>query len=143
MPYCKNCHKEIARFDQDVCPYCGVSDPIESSYQTMDQTMFIPKSEGGPLYQSKSRKTYLILCMTLGYLGIHNFYVKKWLLAVIDLLILVLATVGIGLIFFFTFMPNAGAFLIPFGVVWLFFLVEGIILSKYDSLRDGEGEFLH
>ncbi len=63
--YCPNCGKEVS--NQAVsCPSCGHPlKPMGPGYM-----------EGKPV-SPKSRLATLLLCIFLGYLGIHRFYVGK------------------------------------------------------------------
>ena len=74
MPYCKNCHKEITKFDEDICPYCGTKNPIDPTYKTMDITSHIDPVKGTfELYKSRSQKTAAFLMMAFGYTGAAFF----------------------------------------------------------------------
>jgi len=149
MPICRNCKKEITRFDKDFCPYCGTLDPIDEGYKTRDMTSFVPPTGSDiTLYKSKSRKTTAILCLLLGFLGIHNFYLgfakKGWWEAVISLLIINASGIALCILSLFDFVPfpYVVCYLIPFGVVFLAFALRSIHYYTKDSLKDATGEFL-
>ncbi len=145
MPICKNCHRTIQKFDKDICPYCGTENPIEDNYVTKDVTGFINSMHSGEeLYKSKSRKTTGFLCLLLGYLGIHNFYLGYIKKGIIDLLLSLLIIAGAGSALFFLVEPlkNVFAYLIPFALVFLFFVLNSIHYFKDDSLMDANGELL-
>lgn len=142
MPVCKHCHKQISRFDHDVCPYCGEENPIAEGYETQDVTQFLDQMGEHELYKSKSRLTAGLLCIFLGYFGIHDFYLKKYRLAALELTATILLVGGIGTILFLLVLPNILAFLIPFGVIWLVYVILGIRLLRLQSPRDGEGVLL-
>ena len=144
MPNCKFCHQEISKFDTDVCPHCGAIRPIDPNYKTMDITKNIKTvaGDGFELPKTGSQKTYGILCMTLGFLGIHDFYIhlpKRGFAHILATLVLVL---GIGMPVFFAAWPNPFAFLIPLFVVMLAHVPLGYVLWKIESPKDGRGEFL-
>lgn len=144
MPTCKNCHRNISKFDSDVCPYCGEKDPIESSYKTKDVTQFVdPLSGEYELYKSKSKKTMVILMMTLGLFGVPYFYIGKKKEGFIALFSSLVIIGGVGCLLFFTCLSNAWAFLIPFFALYLLYLILGFVLKGNDSLKDNNGEFLH
>ena len=63
--FCKNCGKEIAN-NASMCPNCGA--PV------------------APAAGEKSWTTALLLCIFLGNLGVHSFYVGKTGVGVIQLL---------------------------------------------------------
>ncbi|HAS55658.1 MAG TPA: hypothetical protein DEF61_04330 [Firmicutes bacterium] len=144
MPYCKFCHHEISKFDRDVCPFCGGVNPIDSEYKTMDVTRQIGKiKDEVELYKSKSHLSFSLYAMFLGMFGVHNFYIKKTKLGIINLITSFLFEISLGLILYFTgAIKNALAFLLPFLILFLFYLIVGLIYLKKDSLKDGEGEFL-
>jgi len=144
MPYCKNCHREISKFDADICPFCGEKNPIDPSYETMDITKHIdPMAKGYGLYKSKSHKTLIWLCGLLGYFGAHDFYLGFKKRAIYELISTIVIVGGAGSIFYFTkLIPNGLAYVIPFAVVWLIYVIVAIVLSKNDSLKDSNGEFL-
>ena len=146
MPYCKSCHQEISKFDTDVCPHCGTPNPIDSSYRTMDITRDFASVKGSleDLPRTKSHKTFVTLCMTLGAFGAHNFYISRPKRALCDLLATLMMVVGLGTAFYFIFpaLANAGAYFIPLGVMMLLYVLQGVFYLKQDSLKDGRGEFL-
>lgn len=145
MPICKNCHRTISKFDKDICPYCGTSNPIEDNYQTKDVTSFIKATNSeGKLYKSKSKKVTGLLCALVGYFGIHNFYLGFTKKAVLELLVSLAIIGGIGCLLFFLVpaLNNALAFLIPFAVLWVAYIVISIHYFTNDSLEDSHGVFL-
>lgn len=144
MPYCKNCHKEISRLDDDICPYCGQKSPIEEDYATKDMTSHIDPMTGHyELYKSKSHKTYAILAMTVGFTGAHDFYLGfkgrgiAFLIAFI-LSVALACLCPLCLKIAFAFMP----LLLVLGIWIVFDLILGFILLKKDCLKDATGEFL-
>lgn len=141
MPTCRYCHAEISRQDKDICPRCGGVNPLPSNYETKDITQTFGSFEGSELYKSRSKKTAAALMMTLGYFGIHEFYIKRKgraLFCILSTLIIVGAVGGIAFIFW----PSPFAFLLPFFALWLIYIVLGIAFLKTDNLKDGDGEFL-
>ncbi len=145
MPICKNCHRTIQKFDKDMCPYCGTENPIEDNYATKDVTGFIKTTHvDGDLYKSKSRKTAGFLCLLLGYLGIHNFYLGYTKKAILELLLTLVVVGGGGCALFFLLEPlkNALAFVIPFALMFIIFAIISVHYFKDDSLTDSNGELL-
>ena len=143
MPYCKNCHREISRFDSDICPYCGTRNPIDENYKTQDVTQHIDPVKGEyKLYRSKSRKTYGLLCTLLGYFGIHEFYLGFAKKAVWELVITLLLVGGVGSLLYFLAWKNWMIYLFLFLAVWIFYAVLGLLYAKKDTLKDAKGEFL-
>lgn len=80
---CKNCGTTIP--DEGIfCPNCGISTQLDQQSQN---TVLNSKNEYNQIntYQSSQKKksTTLLLCVFLGYLGFHKFYVGKILSGVI------------------------------------------------------------
>ena len=143
MPYCKSCHKEISRLDNDVCPYCGEKNPIDRDYATKDVTSHINPIEGGyELYKSKSHKAYAILCMTLGFFGIHDFYVGFWKRGLAFLTAFIVLIGGFGSLLYFLAWPSFWAYLVFVFAFILFDVALGVVLLLKEPLKDAEGEFL-
>ena len=145
MPYCRHCHQEISKFDTDICPKCGGSKPIAEGYQTMDITRAIDVVEGAhyDMPKSRSQKTFAILCMTLGYLGIHDFYIYRNIRGVACILISLVFVSAVGFpLYFLQLVPNALAFLLPFAFEWIIFVLVGILYLKVEAPKDGHGDFL-
>lgn len=145
MPICKNCHRTISKFDNDMCPYCGAENPIEDNYKTNDVTSFIQASgTDARLYKSKSHKVAGFLCAFLGYFGIHNFYLGFTKKAIIELVASLLVIAGVGCALFFLLEPlkNAFAFLAPFALVWILYIIGSFQYFNNDSLVDSNGELL-
>lgn len=83
--YCKNCGKEI-QDDAKTCESCGT--PVnEQGIQSDGQTVIINNVSTGIDYPYKGKWTAFVLCLLLGWLGVHRFYVGK---------------VGTGIIWFLT-----------------------------------------
>lgn len=144
MPVCKNCHRNISSFDCDICPYCGEKNPIEENYKTKDITQFVDPIKGDyELYKSKSKKKTVILMAALGVFGAAYFYLGYYKRAILELSISIISILGIGFLLFFTCLSNAFAFLIPFFALFLFYLLDALRISKDDTLKDANGEFLH
>jgi hypothetical protein len=145
MPTCRNCHREISNYDKDICPYCGTEHPIDEGYKTKDITQFVDPVTGDyKLYKSKSKKAFVLLTVFLGVFGVGYFYIGKKKAAIISLVSTVAWTAALGSLLFFLAEPlhNALGYLIPFFVAYIFFVVYGLVISRSDSLRDGNGEFL-
>lgn len=144
MPYCRHCHKEISKFDTDICPHCGEKKPIADGYRTMDitRTMDTLSQEGYELPKSRSQKTFAILCMCLGYFGIHEFYIYRKTRGILCIFLTHFFVCAVGFPLTFAWLHNALGFLIPFLIEWVFYVILGILYLKVESPKDGRGEFL-
>ncbi len=144
MPRCKYCHREISKFDSDICPYCGGERPIEDGYKTKDMTKFLDpvKGESG-LYKSKSRNVYCLLTFLLGPFGVGEFYLGKARTGSAYFLLSVLWLVIFGTAMYFL-VPSIGGLWFLIGYCLPFAVMAGkacYSLTK-DDLKDGNGEFL-
>lgn len=143
MPYCRQCHREISKFDNDMCPYCGTPHPIDPNYETMDITRNMATLEGQyELPKSRKKKVLILLCATLGYLGVHWFYIYRKTRGIVSLLFSLAFVGGIGSLLLLTPLPVYADYLIAFGAVWIVFLIEALLLLFIDTPKDGRGEFL-
>lgn len=125
---CPNCSAEvIGRF----CPYCGSEMPKEketvnitdnrstviNNYYTQAAPSPVQRAvPPTPVYSRKSKGVALILCIFLGYFGVHYFYIGK---------------TGMGLLYLFT--------LGLFGIGW----VIDIFRIASGSFRDKNNMILH
>jgi len=143
MPQCKNCHREITKFDNDVCPYCGTPHPIDENYKTKDMTQFVDPVTGNyQLYRSKSKKTTALLAIFLGWTGAHFFYLgfkKNGLIALLASCVLIGG--GGTLLFFFSGWGWLG-YLAAFLVAWIVYPPLAVRYIKSDTYKDANGEFL-
>lgn len=144
MPYCKNCHAIISKFDNDICPNCGQPHPIDSDYKTMDMTKrYDLFGNEAPLYRTRSQKTAAILAMAAGPFGAHFFYTRKTVLGIVALALTLLLVGGVAsILIFVAHFDVALSIVIPFAAVWLCHLVYGLWFLKANSPKDGNGEFL-
>lgn len=77
MPKCKNCKKNITKFDKQICPWCGEINPISGdNYQTTDITETIEtiEFENKDEFKRKNKTNYILLSILLGIFGIDQLY---------------------------------------------------------------------
>ncbi len=144
MPRCRSCHREITRFDDDVCPYCGEAHPIEDGYLTKDMTKFIDPVEGSnSLYKSKRKIVYLLLSFFLGAFGAGDIYLGRLRAAAATFLLTSIFVAGLGTALYFLVPSLSGfAFLIAYALPFAVSAGKSAYLSTRDDLKDSNGEFL-
>ncbi|MFA6620460.1 MAG: NINE protein [Bacilli bacterium] len=143
MPQCKNCHREITKFDNDVCPYCGTPHPIDENYKTKDMTQFVDPVTGNyQLYKSKSKKTAALLAIFLGWTGANFFYLGYKKNGMTALLVSILVIGGGGSLLYFTTKMGWLGYLTSFVIAWIFYPGLAIRYLKSDTYKDANGEFL-
>jgi TM2 domain-containing membrane protein YozV len=143
MPQCKNCHREISKFDSDVCPFCGTPHPIDDNYKTKDMTQFVdPVSGDYKLYKSKSKLTAGLLCSLAGEFGAHSFYLGFWKRGLIELAISLVLIGGVGSILFFCTPLSIWGYLIPWFALIAFYACLSYRYYQGESTKDAAGEFL-
>lgn len=99
VKYCQHCGAEMDA-SSAVCPRCGT--PVAPPQVVVNNIVAPPVDN----YPYKSKVVALLLCLFLGYLGIHRFYVGK---------------IGTGLIWLFT----GGLFFVGWLVDFMSILVGG------------------
>ena len=84
------------------------------------------------------------LCLFLGSLGIHNFFLGFIKKGILEFLLTLVIVGGIGSLLFFFVDPfkNALAYILPFLPCFLFYAFASIRIFKNDSLTDANGVFL-
>jgi TM2 domain-containing membrane protein YozV len=96
--YCSKCGKEMAE-DAAFCPHCGAPSKVVHVHTQLT------RKYTGPDISEKLLLPALLLCLFLGGLGIHRFYVGKigtgilwlltgWLLGIGTLIDLIMIIVG-------------------------------------------------
>ncbi len=143
MPRCRECGREITRFDRDICPYCGTPSPIEENYQTEDMTSFFSKVDGNveDLKKAKRKRIYVLFLFLLGFAGADYFYLGFWkkgtICAVISFLLFALFSVC------FYFIPGVEflSILIGFLLILLLSFIRGFLALRKETF-DVTGETL-
>lgn len=146
MPTCPKCKSKITRLDKEICPFCGELKPLKgANYDTMDITKVIgdPLLEDTILYRAKSKKVAMILCIFLGYFGVHSFYLHKFKQAFLFILLTIFLIGGIGTLFYFTFLKDSfWAYLIPLFVEEIVLIALSFKYVGRVDLKDGRGELM-
>ena len=145
MPNCRNCGARLTKFDKDICPVCGIKDPLQGvSSETVEITSQIDISEmkeGQKVV--RRRKTLLLLFLTLGFTGAPFFYMKKMVFGLISLLANLLVMGGLFAILYLAAHAHiAVAIIVPVLVSYFINAIIGVIFNYVPDLKDGEGEFI-
>ena len=147
MPKCKYCGRTIPKADKDLCRYCGAREPFDLiTAETKDITQFIdfdPALAGK--FQRKKLKTYSFLTMFLGIFAAHLFYIGKKKQAAILLVSNLVFIGGAGALLMLThFSDNFYPlyWIASFGIVFLVYLIMGIVVMFKGEVVDHEGHQL-
>lgn len=70
--YCYKCGKEIDN-EAIVCPYCGCA----TKNYSPKSNYYTPYHSGNVDASPKSRLIALLLCIFLGFFGVHRYYIGK------------------------------------------------------------------
>ncbi len=145
MPNCRNCGARLSKFDKDICPVCGIKDPLQGvNSETVEITSQVDLSE----FQEgqkvvRRRKIMLILFLTLGFTGLGYFYLKKKRNALIDIIIsILLLSSGFLLLHLLAGLNIALSIILPIIAIYIFNIIFGLVLYFTPNLKDGEGEFV-
>lgn len=145
MPNCRNCGARLTKFDSDLCPVCGIKNPLQGiDSETVEVTSQIDLSqmkEGQKVV--RRRKSMIILFFALGFTGAPFFYIKKAVMGLIWLIANLVVLGGLFALFYFAIKVHiALAIIIPFVVVYGINAIVGSIYNFLPDLKDGEGEFI-
>ena len=143
MPVCKNCKSRIDKFSKDRCPICGVENPFDGmTSETIEVTTSVDINDHKS-YRPCTKKTALILFITLGFLGVPFFYLhetrKGFIYGGLNLLSIGAMTFLFG---FYMNIPYYFAALIGVGIMILMNTVLGVIFYNRPNMKDGRGEFI-
>ena len=145
MPNCRNCGARLSKFDADLCPVCGIKNPLQGiDSETVEVTSQIDLSdmkEGQKVV--RRRKSMILLFFALGFTGAPFFYIKKAILGLVWLLCNLAVIAGLFCLFYFVIHAHiALAIVIPVVVVYAINAIVGAIYNFLPDLKDGEGEFI-
>ena len=145
MPNCRNCGARLTKFDKDICPVCGIKDPLQGvTSETVEITSQVDLSE----FQEgqkvvRRRKKMLIFFLTLGFTGLGYFYLKKKKEAFFAITIsLLLMSSGFLLLHLVASLNIALSIIFPVIAVYIVHAIFGLALYFTPNLKDGEGEFV-
>ena len=145
MPNCRNCGARISKFDADICPVCGMKDPLKGvSSETVEITSQIDLNnfvEGQKVV--RRRKKLLLLFLTCGFTGAAFFYLKIKKFAIPWLIINLAILAGLFLLFYLAIGAHVAiSIIIPILFIYLINSIVGVIYYYLPDLKDGEGEFV-
>ena len=133
MPNCRNCGARLSKFDTDLCPVCGIKNPLQgTSSETVEITSQIDLSEmkeGQKVL--RRRKKFIAYFFTLGFTGLPFFYIKKYVLGLIWLICNLAAKAHIAV-----------AIIVPILIVYAINAVVATVYNFMPDIKDGEGEFI-
>lgn len=145
MPFCKNCHSRISKFDKDICPICGVKEPLDGAdSDTLDITTSIQnETEVKKQSSPRKKKTLLLLFCLVGFSGAPFFYLKDekkayWSIAINLALIAAITLILTFIIPLFAVF----SFLIALAVSYLINIIIGLVYFFLPSVKDKEGVYL-
>ena len=145
MPNCRNCGARLSKFDADICPVCGVKDPLKGiSSETVEITSQIDLSAMKEEQKIvRRRKVMAPLFYIIGWTGAAFFYLKKKLFGLVWLLGNLAVIGGLFAIFYFAInLPLAAAIIIPLAIAYFINVIVGIIYYFAPNIKDGDGEFI-
>jgi len=144
MPNCRNCGARLSKFDTDICPVCGIKNPLQGvSSETVEITSQIDLNQMKEGQQVvRRRKTLTLLFYTLGFTGAPFFYIKKAVMGLIWLICNLLVMGGLFALFYFTVKNLAVAIIVPILVTYVVNAIVGVVYNFLPNIKDGEGEFI-
>lgn len=146
MPNCRNCGARISKFDTDICPVCGVANPLEGvSSETVEITSQIDLNgfKDGQKVVCRRNKLFAFF-LAFGFTGIPFYYLKRKTFAFIWLFInLAILGGAFSILYFAAHLHIALAIILPLLLVYLINSIIGVIYKFLPDLRDGEGEFVN
>lgn len=145
MPNCRNCGARLSKFDTDLCPVCGIKDPLQgTSSETVEITSQIDLSEmkeGQKVL--RRRKKFIAYFFSLGFTGLPFFYIKKNILGLVWLAANLAVLGGLFALFYFAVQAHiAVAIIVPLLIVYAVNAVVATIYNFLPDIKDGEGEFI-
>ena len=145
MPNCRNCGARLSKFDTDLCPVCGIKNPLQGiSSETVEVTSQIDLSQMKEGQQVvRRRKTLTLFFYTLGFTGAPFFYIKRSLIGLIWLISNLLVIGGLFALLYFAFKTHiAVSIVVPLLVAYVVNAIVGVVYNFLPNINDGEGEFI-
>lgn len=148
MPYCRNCHTRITKFEKDICPVCGTRNPLDgASSDTVEITSQLDLGEKAnrKIYKAHFRLNTFIWFLFLGWTGAGFFYLNFKKRGLIWLLCNVAVLAGLIALFAFVVLDykNWLAYAAPVSIVYLANIGVAIYFLCKKDIKDGNGEFIH
>jgi TM2 domain-containing membrane protein YozV len=148
MPKCKYCGRTIPKADKDLCRYCGSREPFDLvSSETKDITQFI---DFDPTlvnqFKRKKLKVYSFLTMFLGIFAAHLFYIGKKRNGIILLISNLIFIGGAGALLMLAHFSDSFYplyWIISFGILFLVYLIMGIVIMFKGEVVDQDGHQLN
>lgn len=149
MPKCRYCNKNITKFDKEICPYCGGSRPlegVESNTVDITQTIDVLNDKESTSFVQHKRITNGLLMMFLGMFSGDLFYLGFIKNGIIRLIVNLVFFVILFSIFYFLEIFSSYSLLlsliIPFGILFIFYFILGLIVINFKNKKDSNGVFL-
>lgn len=144
MPYCKNCHSRIDKFNKDRCPICGYERPLDDvSSDTVEITTSIDVNDLNLEYHPRLRNKMFIYFITLGIFGVPFFYLYRKKAGIIYAVINLILLGGIiALLATLTEMHIALVIVLALLSLIVINSCIGLYFYKKPNLKDGHGDFL-
>lgn len=147
MPKCKNCGENITKFDKEICPFCGCKNPLDADYtQTSDVTQTLDTLGNEEIKQEFKKHSRLLTSVFCGLGGIFSLdlfylgFIKEGLIRLgINILFFLVIFLPIGLLLKDSWLL---ATLLPLGILYLVYIVIGIITFFNHKKKDKNGVFL-
>ena len=148
MPYCRNCHTRITKFEKDICPVCGTRNPLDgASSDTVEITSQLDLGDKAnrKVYKAHFRLNTFIWFLFLGWTGAGFFYLNFKKRGLIWLLCNVVVLAGLIALFAFVILDykNWLAYAAPVSIVYLVNIGAAVYYLCKKDIKDGNGEFIH
>lgn len=144
MPICKYCRSRITRFDKDICPICGVKNPLEGvTSETVEITSnFNLSEEELKTFRPHTKVRTLLFFILFGWTGVPQFYLHYVMQGILWIVINLLVGGGLFALFYVLKFDLIWCIIIPVISIYIINTITGIITFLKHNLKDRNGEFL-